>query len=202
MTVKAPEETRGRILAAAFVEFYHHGFQGGSLNRIIETAETTKGALFHHFNGKAELGYTVVEEVCGSMIREHWIEPLAGATDPVASLKAILNRTMREELKGSSDLLCNGCPLNNFAQEMSPLDEGFRNRIETIYNEWRTAIEKAFQNGLQQGTVRPGVSPKRSAAFIVAALAGIVGTGKNAQSLELIMDAGEELIHYLDTLKA
>jgi len=55
-TTRAPKETRRRILKAAFGEFYRNGFQGGSLNRIVEGAGTTKGALFHHFEGKALAG--------------------------------------------------------------------------------------------------------------------------------------------------
>jgi AcrR family transcriptional regulator len=61
-----PEATRARILEAAFQEFYHHGFQGGSLNRIADAAGATKGALFHHFDGKNALGYAVVDEVLRS----------------------------------------------------------------------------------------------------------------------------------------
>ena len=65
-TMRAPEATRGKILNAAFLEFYKHGFQGGSLNHIVEMAGTTKGALFHHFpRGKQQLGYAVVDEVIG-----------------------------------------------------------------------------------------------------------------------------------------
>src|SRR5438874_1220783 len=51
-TNRSPENTRQRILDAAFDEFYRNGFQGGSLNRIVDDAATTKGALFHHFKGK------------------------------------------------------------------------------------------------------------------------------------------------------
>ena len=56
---KAPEATRRKILEAAFAEFYANGFQGGSLNHIVEVAGTTKGALFHHFDSKQQLGYTL-----------------------------------------------------------------------------------------------------------------------------------------------
>jgi AcrR family transcriptional regulator len=52
---RAPENTRGKILQAAFNEFYKNGFQGGSLNRIVDEARTTKGALFHHFKDEALL---------------------------------------------------------------------------------------------------------------------------------------------------
>ena len=59
---KLPLDTRGRILQAAFVEFYVNGFQGGGINNIIEKAASTKGALFHHFPDKQALGYAVVDE--------------------------------------------------------------------------------------------------------------------------------------------
>ena len=29
-----------------------------------------------------------------------------------------------------------GCPLNNLAQEMSPLDEGFRTRTQQVFELW------------------------------------------------------------------
>ena len=185
----------------ALEEFHHHGFQGGSLNRIVEKAGTTKGALFHHFKGKSELGYAIVDEILHATINESWIAPLENSKDPVRDLKRIIETSMREKLSGDTDMLCNGCPLNNFSQEMSPLDEEFRTRIEKIYSAWRGAIANSFQAGLRAGTVKRGVSPKKVAAFFVAALCGIIGTGKNAQSVELIMDAGEALVMYLDSLK-
>ena len=50
---RAPENTRRRILKAAFGEFYRNGFHGGSLNRIVEKAGTTKGAfLLRSSNGR------------------------------------------------------------------------------------------------------------------------------------------------------
>ena len=202
MTVKAPQETRNRILNAAFEEFYRQGYQGGTLNHIIEQACVTKGALFHHFKGKKELGYAVVDEICAGEVQRSWVDPLTDSSDPVSDLKEIIGSGMREKLSENSEALCQGCPLNNFAQEMSPLDEGFRTRIEAVYKAWRSAIEKAFMAGLKGGTVRKGVSARKTAAFIVAALAGIIGTGKNAQSVELVMDAGEALMEYLDGLRA
>src|ERR1700682_6456939 len=60
--MKAPEATRRKLLDAAFAEFFKHGFQGGSLNQIVDAAGATKGALFHHFTGKQDLGYAVVDK--------------------------------------------------------------------------------------------------------------------------------------------
>jgi len=88
--VKAPEETRARILQVAMEEIHMHGFQGVSLNKIVEKAGVTKGALFHHFKGKSELGYAVVDEVISKEIHEFWIKPLSNSVDPVKDLKKVL----------------------------------------------------------------------------------------------------------------
>jgi TetR/AcrR family transcriptional regulator, transcriptional repressor for nem operon len=196
---RSPENTRQRILDAAFDEFYKNGFQGGSLNRIVDEAGTTKGAVFHHFKGKNDLGYAVVEEIIFSDIKERWLDPLADSVDPIAALKKTMRQFAREE--DTNGRLIQGCPLNNLAQEMAPLDEGFRRRLEKIYSAWRQALEAAFARGIKAGTVRKGISPPRVAALVVAALEGIMGTAKNAQSEELLTKAGEGLFDYLDSLK-
>lgn len=189
--------TRERILGTAFREFYQHGFQGGSINRIVTDAGITKGALFHHFTGKVELGYHVVDEVIRPYMEEKWIKPLREADDPIRTLRQILYRAA-ETMK---DSVCQGCPLNNLALEMSPLDEGFRTRINLIYDAQRTAVREAFERGIAAGHVGKSVNPARAAAFIVAALTGMVGTAKNAQCMDLMRQAGEGLIDYLDSLK-
>src|SRR5215470_16230068 len=96
---KAPEATRRKILMAAFEEFYKHGFQGGSLNHIVEIAGTTKGALFHHFAGKQELGYAVLDEVVGPVLQQRWLAPLGDSRDPLADIKRSFRQFVREDIK-------------------------------------------------------------------------------------------------------
>jgi TetR/AcrR family transcriptional regulator, transcriptional repressor for nem operon len=195
----APKDTRRKILRAAFEEFYKNGFQGGSLNNIVDAAGTTKGALFHHFKGKHELGYAVVDEVIQPVLKARWFDPLADSIDPIAELKRVLRQFTKEEIENGR--LVQGCPLNNLAQEMSPLDETFRKRIENVYVTWRECLEAALTRGIKAGRVRKDISPRNVAAFVVAAQAGIIGTAKNAQSEELMKQAGEALFGYLDSLK-
>jgi AcrR family transcriptional regulator len=194
------ETTRQLILRTAFAEFYRYGFQGGSLNRIVEETGLTKGALFHHFAGKQELGYAVVDEVIWPQFKATWVEPLEHSADPIRDLKRVLRR-MADEGPGGGVTLDQGCPLNNLAQEMSPLDEGFRQRLEKIYVTWRLALKTALANGIKAGTVRKDVSPVKVAAFLVAAIEGIIGTAKNAQNPQLLRDAGDALLNYLDSLR-
>ncbi len=199
-TFKAPEKTRRRILEAAFAEFYRHGFQGGSLNRILEQAKLTKGALFHHFpNGKEQLGYAVVDEVIGPLLRQRWLEPLKESADPIAALKQSFRRYVAEDI--ASGHYVQGCPLNNLGQEMSPLDDGFHRRIDALYDSWREQIAAALEAGIAAGKVRRDVSPRDVAALIVASQMGIYGTGKSSQDKALMTQAAEAICSYLDALQ-
>ena len=196
---RSPENTRQKILQAAFNEFYKNGFQGGSINDIVDQAGTTKGALFHHFESKEDLGYAVVEEVIEPQMKKRWLDLLAHSVDPIADLKRVFREYRKDEIR--SGMLLHGCPLNNLAQEMSPLNEGFRKRIDKVYGSWRECLSNAFARGIKAGKVRSNVSPGKVAAFVVAAQTGMIGTAKNAQSEELLTQAGQQLFDYLDTLK-
>jgi TetR/AcrR family transcriptional repressor of nem operon len=197
---KGPEATRRKILEAAFAEFYKHGFQGGSLNRIVEAAGTTKGALFHHFASKQELGYAVVDEIIEPILEQRWLAPLADSTDPIAEIKRVFRHFAKEDT--SSGAYVQGCPLNNLAQEMSPLDEGFRKRIDRLYAGWRKRYTEALAAGVTSGKVRNDVSPRKVAALLVASQMGIWGTGKSSQSDDLMLQACEALCGYLENLKS
>jgi AcrR family transcriptional regulator len=55
--------TRAALVAAARRLFGEHGFAATSLDEIVAEANVTKGALYHHFQGKEDLFAAVYEEV-------------------------------------------------------------------------------------------------------------------------------------------
>ncbi|HEV2289871.1 MAG TPA: TetR/AcrR family transcriptional regulator [Candidatus Acidoferrales bacterium] len=193
--------TRERILQAAFEEFYKNGFQGGSLNHIAERSGATKGALFHYFKNKAELGYAIVEEVIQPSGNPRWIDPLKDASDPIETIKTMFRRNIREDV-ADTEMIAHGCPLNNLAQEMSPLDEGFRMRIERSYRRQRQALVDALERAKKSGQIKKNVATKGVAALIVACQMGIWGTMRNTQDAELMIQSGEALCAFLDSLKS
>jgi TetR/AcrR family transcriptional repressor of nem operon len=198
-TKKAPDVTRRKILEAAFAEFYKNGFQGGSLNQIVETAGITKGALFHHFSGKQDLGYAVVDEIIAPILEQRWLGPLAASKDPITDMKRLFRHFVKEDV--GSRHYKQGCPLNNLAQEMSPLDDGFRKRIDGLYSTWRKSYADALAAGIAAGKVRKDVSPDKVASLIVASQMGIWGSGKSSQSDDLMLQACDALCSYLEDLR-
>jgi AcrR family transcriptional regulator len=194
-----PEATRQNILRSAFLEIYRRGFQAASLDRILADAGVTKGALYHHFPDKAWLGYAVVDEVIRGHLLDRWLGPLEkGGDDPLESLQQTFRIRAKSVEPHEVEL---GCPLNNLAQEMSPLDEEFRERIEAVFDQWRDGFADAIERARKKGIVRKDVDPKQIANFLVAAAEGSFGLAKNARSLEMFRSNMEALAAYLDTLR-
>lgn len=197
--IRAPDETRRKILDAAFLEFYENGFQGSGIGAIVARAGVTTGALYHHFPDKAALGYAVIEEVIREPILEVYLGPLRdGGDDPLAALQGTLRRRADDFSESGIRF---GCPLNNLTQEMAPLDQGFRARVAGALREWTDGIAEALRLAQRQGTVRPEVKAERVAAFVVASVEGAFGAAKVADSVELLRSNLEQLADFLDTLR-
>jgi AcrR family transcriptional regulator len=58
------EEKRDQILAGAACIFAQEGYEGASMSRIAAEARVSKGTLYNHFSGKAELFAAYVEQAC------------------------------------------------------------------------------------------------------------------------------------------
>ena len=194
-----PEATRKRILEAAFMEIYRKGFQGMRLDDVLNTTELTKGALYHHFPNKRALGYAVVDEVILPIMDEMWLEPLKKAQDPLQGLIDVVEQL--PEMK-PPEIIEYGCPLNNLAQEMSPLDEGFRQRLDYVFRLWHDVTEEALERAKHQGKIRESIDCDETATFIMAALEGCIGIAKNAQSIERLRACNRGLVDYVHSPKA
>src|SRR5438128_1552657 len=149
--IRDKDETRSRLLAAGFEEVYERGFQGASIDRILDRVDVTKGAFFHHFATKATFGHALVDETIAGMIRAQWVEPLSTSPDPLTTIAEAFEGGVRVLEAAPLNL---GCPLNNLAQEMSPLDAGFRLRTQRVFELWIGAFEAALRRGQAAGIVR------------------------------------------------
>jgi len=201
---RAPEATRERLVVAAFEEIHRHGYQGAGLDTILASAGVTKGALYHHFADKAELAHAVIDEVIRTLTLRRWTGPIASYEgDPISGIQFVLGLATTEFCdERFADMVELGCPLNNIAQEMSPLDERFRRRVAVVFETWIEAFAQALERGRADGTVRRDVDARKVATFVVSAIEGSFGMAKNAKSALVLRENLEVLHEFLDTLRA
>jgi TetR/AcrR family transcriptional regulator, transcriptional repressor for nem operon len=162
-------------------------FQAASLDSILRLAGVTKGAFFHHFPSKTEFGYCLVDEVLAAMIAAQWAGPLRSAADPLETIAAEFERGA-DVLSRQRPIL--GCPLNNLAQEMNPLDPGFRSRTSAVFDGWRAIFQAALDRGKVSGVVRGDVDTADAAYVLVAQIEGTLSMARNSgEPADLVIGA-------------
>jgi len=191
------ENTRTKILQAAFNEMHKHGYQGLRINTALEITGLKKGALYHHFTSKHELGLAVLEELIQNKITEIWITPLAKFDNPIEGIKATFQSV--GETWGEKFFLL-GCPLNNLAQEMTAIDDDFRNSIEKFMLFWQQELVNVLKRGQDSGLVKMDIELDDTARFIITVIEGAFGQAKISQDKEKFFQCGKQLDRYLDTL--
>ena len=178
--LRDPKRTRERLLQAAFREVRRSGFRSAAINTILAATNVTKGALYYHFDSKDALGYAIVEEIIAKLVRDRWLRPMLSDGQPIDILAGIVRRipTRPADIRES-------CPLLNLAQEMSPLDEQFRKRLERLFLAWQEGVATLLRKGQSQGTVRRNLNPDEAASFLIAMVEGYASLAKNAQDAKV-----------------
>jgi len=190
--------SRLTLLETAGHEIHQYGFHAASISRILENTTLTRGALYHHFPSKQALGYAVIDELFANYMKSLWLDPLKDCEDPIMAIEQAIADTYQGHGK---ELINFGCPLNNLSQEMSAVDEGFRERINHQYDIWQTALSNALIQGQEKGLIKKELDTSESAIFIIAAVEGCIGLAKNHQSEQILHGCTCGLINYLHGLR-
>jgi TetR/AcrR family transcriptional regulator, transcriptional repressor for nem operon len=195
--LRDPERTRERLLQAAFRVVHRLGFQSAGIDTILAATNVTKGALYHHFENKEALGYAIVDEIIAKMVRDRWLGPLVGDGEPINILIGIVQRIPARPAD-----VRESCPLLNLAQEMSPLDEQFRKRLERLFLAWQEGVARLLRKGQSEGTVRRDLNPDETASFLVAMVEGYGSLAKNAQDTKVWEVGMRNIVGWLKSLRA
>ncbi len=184
-------------MQAAFHEVRRKGFRGAGINTILAATNVTKGALYHHFGSKEALGHAIVDEIIAELVRDRWLHPLLGDGHPIDILIGIVRR-----MPSRPAALRESCPLLNLSQEMSPLDEQFRKRLERLFLAWQKGIATLLSRGQSRRTVRRDLNPDEAASFLVAMIEGYASLAKNAQDTRVWEMGVRNIVRWLKTLRA
>ena len=191
------ERTRWEILRTGFNEVYERGFRATSVNDIVAKTNVTKGAFFHYFPTKNDLGYAIVDEVLGEMMLQRWIRPIAAYRNPIQGMITRYRKLMEE----TSDVgLALGCPLNNLSQEMSPVDPVFREKLRGVLDVWIEGTEMNRRRAQAQGYLRPDENPRKIAEFVVMLEEGSAAMMKNMRDRKIYWSLYEGFRQYLESV--
>ncbi len=168
LPARRSQETRQRILDAAYRVFVRSGFGGASVDEIIAEADISKGALYHHFSGKAEIFQAILAE----HVRK-CADQMAAVTDPDLSLRENIERILAVSWeKAQEDKAWPALQMEFWVH--ATRDEHARSVVVNSQRECRQLVSNMVASLQQTGVLRPSLNPDVAARLFVALNDGIL----------------------------
>ncbi|WP_375740325.1 TetR family transcriptional regulator [Pseudomonas boanensis] len=170
-TKEEAEETRAQIVDAAERVFHERGVSRASLAEVAAAAGVSRGAIYWHFENKADLFHAMLERM------RLPLEDLARASesedepDPLGRMRELLVHLLqRVELEPQSrrinEILRHKC---EYIDELGDL----RQRLEATSAECDVRIARALGNAVRRGQLPADLDCHRAAVSVHAYVEGL-----------------------------
>lgn len=138
---KETKTTRTKIMDAAQNLILDNGFGGTTIDSVIDIAGVSKGAFFHHFSSKAELGRTLVQRYA-AMDADHLERTLVKAeelSDDSLQQLLIFIKLFEQEIISMEEPFP-GCLFASYLQQSELFDSDILDIIRNSILLWRTRV--------------------------------------------------------------
>ena len=167
--------TKQHIVNEAFTLFYEHGFKSTSINDVMKAAKMTKGAFYHHYKSKQQLGIEVIELKVQKRVYDGMILPLKQQGNAMEILEStFLNRLKSFPFYDKQ----HGCPMNNLINEIGNYEASYQLALKHIVEKWKSALVLLIKRGQDENTIKKDVSGEAIAIYLISAFEGIRGLRK------------------------
>jgi TetR/AcrR family acrAB operon transcriptional repressor len=166
-------KTRAAIVDAALWCFDRHGIAGSTMDHIAKAAKCTKGAVYHHFDGKRAILHELRDQVSVPMLDEADTELLHEGTIPALEriegfllgiLDAVENDPRTRQAITVMQLRCEY--VDDLAEELVGAADKHAHLAR--------AFEAAYKEARKAGALAPGVAPEIAATETLMFLSGLL----------------------------
>ncbi|RJE74353.1 TetR/AcrR family transcriptional regulator [Reichenbachiella agarivorans] len=169
------EVTRQIILDSAFTLFYESGFKTTSIEKIMANAKLSKGAFYHHYKNKKELGVEVIGIKLQKRVYEGMIRPLYETGNAIE----ILESTFLQRIKSFAPYeKQHGCPINNLINEIGDYETAYQIALKNIIEQWKSALTSLIERGKTENTIKQNIHSQAVATYLISAFEGVRGIRK------------------------
>lgn len=190
-------DSKLKLLDAALSVIRTKGYSATTVDELCATAGVTKGAFFHHFRSKDELGVAAAEHwsrTSAAMFAEapyHDLpDPLDRVLGYVAFRKALLQGGVPEFT----------CLVGTMVQETYATVPAIRDACDRSISGHAETLEADIESAIQDRNMRPDWTAKSLALHIQAILQGAFILAKAKGGGEIAADSIDHLLRYLELL--
>ncbi|MDO6438939.1 TetR/AcrR family transcriptional regulator [Cyclobacterium sp. 1_MG-2023] len=169
------EATKQLIAEKAFNLFYKNGFKSTSIDNIMKETSLSKGAFYHHFKSKKEIGLAVIGLKIQKRVMDVMILPLKEPGNAYDTIENVFTK----RLKGFSLFeKQHGCPMNNFINELGDNEIAYQSALKNIIEDWKNHLIQIIERGKLERSIKHDTPSEAVAIYLISAFEGIRGLRK------------------------
>jgi TetR/AcrR family transcriptional repressor of nem operon len=185
--------TREKIIQAAYARFYEFGYNGTSVQDIVDRVGVQKGTFYNYFKSKERLGLEALEYYA-CVADKVFTSPDAtevtatfgeGAPSEIERIRDQFRQAARFQEGPNGSL---GCLMGNFAAESEDLPASFRKLISASFARWEAALAAGLARAQKKGEIARSHDPRPLGRFLMASWQGALLLHKNSKSRNPIDD--------------
>ncbi len=153
MRAKAPDQTvRKQVLAAAVDLFAANGYDGTSVQQIVERAGVTKGALYHYFTAKED----ILLEIYTTVFDEQM-----AALDHIIAMNREPEWTLREIIHSLVGVTAANVKVSAvFSREATRMDQTRWVALQDRWRGYQESVRAVIRRGQSDGSFATVASPE------------------------------------------
>ncbi len=178
---KAPTdaEARQKLVRAGLAFLTERGYASAGVNEIIAEAGVPKGCFYHYFKNKEDFGDQLIEayqSYFSSKLDRCFQDD---SIPPLQRLQTFVDEAAKGMAKHGFK---RGCLVGNLGQEMGVLPERFRERLQSIFEDWQSRTARCLASVQAAGEIDSKQDPHELAAFFWIGWEGAVLRAKLERS--------------------
>jgi len=193
----AKPDARSKLLDAALSVIRTKGYSATTVDELCATAGVTKGAFFHHFRSKDDLGVAAADhwsEMTGALFAEapyhDHADPLDRVLAYVAFRKALLQGGVPEFT----------CLVGTMVQETYETSPAIRDACDRSISGHAETLEADIEAALRERSLSPEWTARSLALHTQAVLQGAFILAKAKGGAAVAADSIDHLTRYLELL--
>jgi TetR/AcrR family transcriptional regulator, transcriptional repressor for nem operon len=186
------ETTRRKIVEAAAPIFNTRGYEGSSLNHLMEATGLKKGGIYRHFSSKEALAAEAFDYTWEAA----WNARLLNVDEKAGGIEKL--KQFIANFVDHRSQIAGGCPVLNTAVDADDGNSVLRGRVVKALHSWAARLQAIVKQAKKQGEARRSVDPKAVATVIIASLEGALMMSRLGRSNEPLRTVQQHLNRYLD----
>ena len=151
-----------RLLRVATRLFARHGFEGTSVQDIVDAAGVTKGAMYHYYGSKDDLLYEVYHQLL-TMQMSHLTDIAKGSGTPEERLRAAAIDVVESSLASLDDMIV-------FFRSLHMLPDDRQTQVRAERRAYHDLFRGLVEEGMAAGVFRTEVSADIAVHYFLSAV--------------------------------